>query len=156
MADIIPTDVTQYLEANGLIQPINGKKWKLSVSTLALTSSNDAPNIDFTLSPTTDKKYIGPFIEIPETLESKETYEFIGFDEDVAFEILERYSNNDPDMPGNFLQFAQYHIGTELDAYTEHDNWDARMESMGVAKALRNAILIPEFDDLRYTQSAKY
>lgn len=30
------------------------------------------------------------------------------------------------------------------------------MEKMGVAKVLRNAIFMPEFDDLRYTQSAQY
>ena len=74
----------------------------------------------------------------------------------MASEIWGRYSTSDPDMPDTFLQFAQYQIDIEPDAYTESDDWDACMENMGVAKALRDAILMPEFDDLRYTQSAKY
>lgn len=98
------------------------------------------------------------FIEIPETLESKETYEFIGLTEEIASDIWKRYNTRDPAMPDSFLEFAQYHIEMHdaPDAYTRYDDWDACMEHMGVTKDLRDAILIPEFEDLRYTQSAKH
>lgn len=97
-------------------------------------------------------------VEIPKTLESKETYEFIGLTEEIASDIWKRYNTRDPAMPDSFLEFAQYHIEMNKapDAYTKYDDWDACMEHMGVTKALRDAILIPEFEDLRYTQSAKH
>lgn len=98
------------------------------------------------------------FIEIPETLESKETYEFMGLTEEVASDIWKRYNTRDPAMPDSFLEFARYHIeiNDAPDAYTRYDDWDACMKHMGVTKTLRDAILIPEFEDLRYTQSAKH
>lgn len=98
------------------------------------------------------------FIEIPETLESKETYEFMGLTEEIASDIWKRYSTRDPAMPDSFLEFARYHIeiNDAPDAYTKYDDWDGCMKHMGVTKTLRDAILIPEFEDLRYTQSAKH
>lgn len=97
-------------------------------------------------------------IEIPETLESKETYEFIGLTKEIASDIWKRYDTRDPAMPDSFLEFAQYHIEMHdlPDAYTRYDDWYACMEHMGVTKDLRDAILIPEYEDLRYTRSAKH
>lgn len=61
-------------------------------------------------------------IEIPETLESKETYEFIGLTKEIASDIWKRYDTRDPAMPDSFLEFAQYHIEMHdlPDAYTRY------------------------------------
>lgn len=147
MAGIIPPDVAHYFEVRGLMEPVCENKRKFSLSTLASSSFSS-----------TSKHCPVAFIEIPEALYSKETYEFMGLTEEVACKVWKRYSARDPAMPDSFLQFAQYHIemNNVPDAYTGSDDWDACMEHMGVTKALRNAILIPEFEDLRYTQSAKH
>lgn len=82
----------------------------------------------------------------------------MGLTEEIACKVWKIYSTRDPAMPDSFLQFVQHHIemNNAPDAYTRSDDWDACMERMGVTKALRDAILIPEFEDLRFTQSAKH
>lgn len=82
----------------------------------------------------------------------------MGLTEEVSSKVWERWNSRKPDMPDSFLQFAQYHVelNNEPDVYTESDDWDACMEHMGITKTCRDAILMPEYEDLRYTQSAKY
>lgn len=103
MANIIPIEITQYLKVHRLIQSISENEQKLSLSTLAFALSNIDSHKNSILSHTTSDHYPGSFIEIPEVLESKETYEFIGLTEKVASEVWERYSTSDPDMPDTFL-----------------------------------------------------
>lgn len=158
MARIIPRDVAHYFEVRGLMEPTCENKRKFSISTLASGSSRSFSSGGSSSILSTSE--FGPvdFIEIPENLYSKETYEFMGLTEEIASKIWKRYNTRDPAMPDSFLEFAQYHIemNNTPDGFTRSDDWDACMKHMGVTKPLRDAILIPEFEDLRCTESAKY
>lgn len=157
MADIIPADIAQYLEFPGLMEPASKTKRKFSLSTLASSSPSIFSASDSS-SVSSASQHCPTYNEISEALYSKETYEFMGLTDEVASKVWERWNSRDPDMPDSFLQFAQCHVelNNEPDVYTESDDWDACMEHMGITKACRDAILMPEYEDLRYTQSAKY
>lgn len=158
MADIVQMNVAKYFEMRGLMELISKYKRGSPLPTLGPSLPCSTPSNDSSPFSATSKYNPGKFIGIPEALYSKETYEFMGLTKKAASEVWERYNSRDPDMSDSFLQFAQYYVqmNNEPDAYTESDNWDVCMENMGVTKALREAILMPAYEDLRYTQSAKY
>lgn len=158
MADIIPAYSAQYFEAPELIEPASKNKRKFSLSTLASCSSRSFSASDSSSASSVSQHCPTTYTEISEALYSKETYEFMGLTGEVASKVWERWNSHHPDTPDSFLQFALYHVewNNEPDVYTEYDDWDACMEHMGVTKTCRDAILMPEYEDLRYTQSAKY
>lgn len=106
MAGIIPPDVAHYFEVRGLMEPVCENKRKFSLSTLASSSSRSFSSSDSSSFSSTSKHCPVAFIEIPEALYSKETYEFMGLTEEVACKVWKRYSARDPAMPDSFLQFA--------------------------------------------------
>ena len=79
------------------------------------------------------------WVEVPVFLHSNQTYKFIGFKEDVARQIWERFLNM-PTGPNqfeaDFLDMALAHIdhGTSVDAVDESDNWFIVMDAMYRAK----------------------
>lgn len=97
-------------------------------------------------------------IEIPADLRSPETYAFLGFDDSTAAILRERYINKPADMPASFLDFAVWQIDENPtpDATCASDDWDSCLRSLGINDKLRKAILLPEFEDLRYAVSCKY
>lgn len=99
-------------------------------------------------------------IEVPESLKSAETYEFIGFDKKTALEIWSRFiSTSDPDDPeGDFMGYARSYVNHSgvPDALSVLDDWTSTMNRLGINKTLQSAIMLPEFDDLRSTASCKF
>jgi hypothetical protein len=77
------------------------------------------------------------WVEVPVFLHSNQTYKFIGFKEDVARQIWERFLNM-PTGPNqfeaDFLDMALAHIdhGTSVDAVDESDNWFIVMDAIGI------------------------
>lgn len=46
-------------------------------------------------------------VEVPEYLNSIETYELIGFNHNVAYDMWSRYITADPDSPYHFMGYAR-------------------------------------------------
>ena len=99
-------------------------------------------------------------IEVPEYLNSIRTYELIGFNHDVAYDMWSRYITGYPDDPeGDFMDYARAQI-----KYTHpvphglstSEDWDEIMTRLGINSTLRAAILSPGFDDIRGTASCKH
>lgn len=99
-------------------------------------------------------------IEVPESLKSAESYEFIGFDRETALEIWSRFiDTSDPDDPeGDFMGYARSYVNHSgvPDALSVLDDWTSTMNRLGINKTLQSAIMLPEFDDLRSTASCKF
>ncbi|KAA8913764.1 hypothetical protein FN846DRAFT_886402 [Sphaerosporella brunnea] len=99
-------------------------------------------------------------VEIPEVLQSQETLEFIGFRDDVAKKIFDRFMEDQQDMTLGVGSFAGYIEGyiesAETNAQTPHDDWNMTLWSAGLKPNLITSILDPEFDDIRFTRSAFY
>lgn len=61
-------------------------------------------------------------------------------------------------MPDTFLDFAIAHVdlGPEPDVYCPDENWNRCIRNCGINATLANVIMLPEFHDIRYSQSAKF
>lgn len=160
----VSADVAIFFENENLMSPIVDRKRTLSLRTISppssqssrsSTSSNTISSECFTASSTTT-----PIdeIEIPADLQSQETYEFIGFNKETAATLWSHFIKA-PDAPDmDFLDFAWYHIEESAvdDATSIEDDWIACMKGLGINLKLQNAIMLPEFEDLRATASCKF
>lgn len=99
-------------------------------------------------------------VEIPEDLNSYQFLVFAGFTDETARIIYNRWLNWDNATIGSYVyDFAVGHVdgrSSVLDAVEEDDDWDTALLEMGVNDRLRAAILNPEFDSVRLTESASY
>lgn len=98
-------------------------------------------------------------VEVPEYLNSIETYELIGFNHNVAYNIWSRYITADPDSPYDFMDYA--HAWIEFSdripgGLSTSEDWGEIMTELGINSTLRAAILFPGFDDTRGTASCKH
>lgn len=165
---ILSEDVARFFEEEGLMTAIINNKRKISTSTISPPSSLPSRSISAS-SPTKPKispeSFTASFvreeaeeIEIPADLRSLETYAFLGFDDATAASLWERYISKPADMPASFFDFAFWQIDENPtpDATCASDDWDLCLRSLGTNDKLRTAILLPEFEDLRYTASCKY
>lgn len=101
--------------------------------------------------------------EIPAVLESLETYIYVGFDDATAKKLWAIYSNYvanaDPDdTEGEFIDFARWQVENVMfsDPTSEGDDWVGYMNAIGVSQELQEAIMLPEFSDIRYTASCEF
>ena len=97
-------------------------------------------------------------VEIPALLESVETYVFLGFTQKRADSMWWRYRNQPEDMDADFMEFAHWAIENDEipDVESSSDDWDLCMRTVGIGKRLREAILLAEFEDIRYTATCKF
>ncbi len=165
---ILSKELAQFLEEEGLASPILNNKRKLSTSSLSPPSSlpsrtvSTASHSDRDVSPA---NFAASFVseeindvEIPANLRSRETYSFLGFNNETAAKLWGRFVDAPADTPISFLDYAVSHIDENEthDACTASDDWDFCLKAHGINDKLRTAILLPEFADLRYTASCKY
>ncbi|MCJ1235503.1 hypothetical protein MMC14_003472 [Varicellaria rhodocarpa] len=96
-------------------------------------------------------------IKIPAVLESKETYEFLGFDDNIAQILWDLYVNKPADLEADFFSFVTWHFEQHsTDATSGLDDWDEFMIDFGINRKLRLAILLSEFSDICYTATCKF
>ncbi|KAF2142645.1 uncharacterized protein K452DRAFT_318231 [Aplosporella prunicola CBS 121167] len=97
-------------------------------------------------------------VDIPSVLHSQETYEFIGFTPQVAADIWQCFLTQPPDLDGSFLDFTTEHVGLHpiSDAESGHDDWIGCLQALGINDQLSTAILLPEYDDIRFSATCKY
>ncbi|KZF24880.1 hypothetical protein L228DRAFT_243619 [Xylona heveae TC161] len=93
-------------------------------------------------------------VTVPSYIESLETLEYFGFEESTANRIWDRYIKYH-DETLEFMDFVTGHLQGCQDAIAKDDDWNKAMEEMGIGKRLREAILDPDFDEIRLTGSAR-
>lgn len=97
-------------------------------------------------------------VEIPEFLESAETFEFLEFNEATAQSLWAHYSQMAIDYPDMFdmLQCAKYHVkNSPGDAVDEEDNWLGVMENLGLTRKFQDRLMAPEAKEMRSMASVK-
>ena len=162
---IIDPEDAIILAQEGRISEVYAGKRKLSASTFSSFSSHSQPSQARSATLHSDSSSAAdsiPEIEVPEFLESAETYHFVGLTEDVAMMTwlgYRGYMEEFPDEgPYDFMDFALLHIEEAdiEDAGGSEDDWEGCMRAMGVTPKLMAAIMMPEFNDIRLTKSAKW
>ena len=95
--------------------------------------------------------------EIPQTLESVEAIEFLGFTPEAASEIYQRFLDGKSVIPDDeIINYAKGHVRSAIDSSAESDDWDKTMIGMGIAPDLRRQILDPDFAEIRRTCNAAF
>lgn len=161
--NVISDDIASFFVSNGQMGPMIENKRKFSPHLITPPSSrstssasaNSATSGSFQATHTSNKV---SFIEVPDKLLSIESYVYMGFTEMAARQIWDRFITRPHDMPDTFLDFAYAHVNmsSEPDVYCADEDWDGCLRRCGINEKLRNAILMPEFEDIRYSQSAQY
>lgn len=163
--------MVRLFEPDNLVHPVVNNKRRIATATITPPEtrkkrrvSSFPPNV--ISSESFDATFVSrevEFIEVPEILESLETYAYIGFDDATAQNIWDTYLNYvehaDPDdTEGEFFDFARYRIeNVHFDnPITANDDWLGYMNKVGVSKELQEAIMLPEFSEFRYTGSCEF
>ncbi|KAI9846024.1 MAG: hypothetical protein M1838_001474 [Thelocarpon superellum] len=167
----ISRELALKLEQRGGLSPVVDNKRKLSLAAIipptsaqgsrssSGTSANIITSASFHASSINEDV---TEVDIPADLESKETYMFMGFDDTTATMLWDKYTTacDDPEFGDeyDFCEFAVDHVITadHPDATSEEDDWDAYMRAVGIDDKLREAILLPEYEDIRYTATCKF
>ena len=163
---VISADVAQFFEDAKLLTPVIERKRKVSTSMISPPStipsiSSSASTVSRVSRASFSAAYVSQQsdeIEIPADLRSAESYEFLGFTYGTAVRLWNRYLSQPEGMNAGFYDFAVWHVEEpeRTDVYSNEDDWRAFMETLGVGQKLQNAILLPEFADLRGTASCKF
>ena len=161
----VSEDVANFFESRGLISPIRNNYRKISRAVISPPSSSSSQSTSSSsagqpISPDASfSSEDAEEVEIPAWLDSIETYMYIGFTSDQAAILWDRYVTVvDEAFDGEFFDYVRWYI-EEVDipdATTSTDDWDACMLAMGINEKLRTAILLPEFEDIRFTATCKY
>ena len=95
-------------------------------------------------------------IEIPVELYSPQSYQFMGFTKERALDLFERFENgydDSLDEGGFFLDIAVGFLSYDTtNAHDDGNDWIAAMNVMGIDHELREAIMTPEYRDIRLTK----
>ena len=153
---LAPTDAVELQKLGVVTAPKNGKR-KISPTT---TSSHTS---EWTLpSPPASITSFESDIEIPETLHSPETFQFLGLTQSTAEMLWKRWidiplSERGPDGHISFLSMAEYLVNAEEgDCHTRTDDWEAFILKLGFDQKTADAIIDRGYDMIRYTESARY
>ncbi|KAI4251211.1 MAG: hypothetical protein L6R42_008468 [Xanthoria sp. 1 TBL-2021] len=141
---VISSEASAQLSLNG-DSPISEGGWfHIRVRDISSSSSSSSEEAE-------------PRVTIPAVLESVQALSFIGFTDRAADQIMYRHSlvsahRDDVDI----LSFAKGHIRSAKDASLPWENWRDAMDEMGVKNSVQEAIMLPQFESLRLTQSAMF
>ncbi|KZF20519.1 hypothetical protein L228DRAFT_249276 [Xylona heveae TC161] len=95
-------------------------------------------------------------IVIPEFIESMETLQYLGFTKETAEKLwLKIEKRPDPDM-NDFMRMVRGWVRSFPNAVDEDDDWISVMNKIGIKTRLRQAILTPEYKDIRLSETCHY
>ncbi|KAF2671524.1 hypothetical protein BT63DRAFT_219837 [Microthyrium microscopicum] len=110
-------------------------------------------------------------VRVPAYIYSPETYEFMGFDQDTAWRLwatigpgFEEEDRSYPDFMIGFLlrayilcvKFKWTCPEPDSDAICMNDDWLGHMKQIGIRQELQDAIMLPEYTDIRLTASCNF
>ncbi|MCJ1483718.1 hypothetical protein MMC06_003886 [Schaereria dolodes] len=161
---VISDETAKFWELEGLIdKPINNKRTisvaLLSTPSSSRSSSGTISSADFTASNYHELK---DEVEIPVVLESRETLVFIGLHPDTASQLFTTWERleveDDPNFSISLIDLACEHVENcpVDDAETAADDWRSCLEALSVNERLTEAIMDPDFEELRYTAPCKF
>lgn len=97
------------------------------------------------------------FVAVPEKLHSEATFITLGFQNDTAVILYQRYLALLPTQrhEDDLLYIAYDHVETHgQNAFDRNDNWQACLSMFGISDDLSLAIRNPTFPNLQYAESA--
>lgn len=97
-------------------------------------------------------------VEIPEFLQSADTFKFLEFNSATVQPLWWKYNRLNTHYPGrvDLLQYARYHVNKiSGDAVYERDDWVGLMEKIGLTKNFQGRLMVPEAAEMRSMASAK-
>ncbi len=153
-----PADEAILRYAGHLTPVVNGKR-KVSWSTVSSSTSSEVE--DLILPANTDVIQDTPTLEVPEFVQSRETYEILGFNAKTATDLFTNWRKMCRSLGDSsrydMLEFAQGYItDCEVDDVEGDGNWAECLDEIGVSAKLKTAILDDKYKGLRSTSSAKY
>lgn len=95
-------------------------------------------------------------IEVPSELQSVETYEWMGYNNDIAKKLYSRFEN--PGSNRGFVQTATGYIEDSpiQDCFVESEDWDMAMKKLGINEQMRMRMLADgPYGHVRFTASMK-
>ncbi|OCK90250.1 uncharacterized protein K441DRAFT_666276 [Cenococcum geophilum 1.58] len=166
MPRTVSDNVANFFKSQGLMSPIRNNYRRISTAAISRPPSRSTALSLSPGQPISHKHFDASFVgeeasevEIPAVLHSIETYMYMGFTSEQAAILWDRYVTAvDEAFDGDFFDYVRWHI-EEVDvpdATTSTDDWDACMRAMGINQKLRRTILLPKFDDIRFTATCKY
>jgi hypothetical protein len=96
------------------------------------------------------------FISVPTQLESSQTFEFLGFDPDRAAKLHTAWQGKRKELEGycTYSMYAMNYVNVTCEEGQDaDDDWSAIMTTAGIRSEVREAIMRPEHDTIRYVQS---
>lgn len=164
--EFVSDEVALFFENAGLMTPPENNKRRVFVAVLSgqtdysLPHSSLSETVSSASFPVSFTNVPQDEIEVPEYLNSIQTYELIGFNHDVAYNMWSRYITGHPDDPkGDFMDYARARINYSYRVprgLSTSKDWGRIMDRLGINSTLRAAILSPGFDDIRGTASCKH
>ncbi|KAE9985653.1 hypothetical protein EG328_007067 [Venturia inaequalis] len=162
----VSTDVAEVLQA--FVTPINNKRRKISIEAWATPIKRmkwgiPEPEPDLSLNTVSAHDFPAYWmtrqvesIEIPAELQSVETYEWMGFNNELATKLFSRFEN--PGSNRGFVQTATGYIEDSpiQDCFVESDDWDMAMKKLGIKEQMRTRMLADgPYWHIRFTASMK-
>ena len=96
-------------------------------------------------------------VDLPSDLDSENTLRFLGFAAETAFKIFDRYVEYRTRFPQmTVFELAKSHVRSCQDVALVTEDWASALDAMGIQESLRNAILHPDYEAIRLTESASY
>ncbi|EHY58380.1 hypothetical protein HRR83_007256 [Exophiala dermatitidis] len=165
-----PDDEQDLLRSGLLTPPIEGLR---KVHKRRLDRFSDKVNSHIPLTPVSvlsSAEETARFSTIPDSLISLATLQYLGYDEDTAKRIWQKWINWSPgpvvreiddDLPGtmsiSFIDYAKGYVGGDTDTYDEEDQpWFECMTSWGILPSLQEEIMDPVFKDIRLSETCRF
>ncbi|CAH0045420.1 unnamed protein product [Clonostachys solani] len=163
-----PLDVER-LQSQGLLGR-RSEKGTRRLHKRRLNRSSDEENKDIPLNVHVETPAsANAFATIPDQLISRATLEYVGFSEAKALDLWNQWTNwpfegpareTDLDASGLRMRFEIFFTGAfhaVPDTCSSDDQqWRQTMDSFGLSRSVQQAILDPNFKQLRLTQSCAY
>ncbi|KAK6525347.1 hypothetical protein TWF694_005486 [Orbilia ellipsospora] len=157
--------VAQYFELVGLFGPSINNKTKAHICTTCpdlSAVSHEYIDLEHGVLRTPGNSEDQEYIEIPDSFESLEALEFVGFSPDMAKEIWGQWNafSEETRYLTSFRKFAMSFVKNPgdsfQDSYSLQDDWSRSLEQLGVSTKLRDAIMLPASDSVRVTASCQF
>lgn len=149
-------DDANYLENGGIIGPVKSGFRPISgASLLSLSSSgsNSQTDSEYASSSTTHPA----FLYLPDSIESEATLVWLGFEPAKAKFLFQSWQGYDPNDIVEFPGLVTHYIKHFYEDVTgaDDDEWNHLFSKLGITQDLKNAILDPQFKQIRLTESCK-
>lgn len=139
---LLSQDLTDFLESKTWITPVKNKKRRLSPT--LLSSPSPFHEVEKITEDTAT-------ITIPENITSRETFEYIGYNEKTSQDLWDTLRRmNSLGYEENVISISENHIKSRwMNASNSTDDWWAYLDKLGVDSTWAERIMNPEYEQER-------